>query len=276
MTSSETIAVHLSSSARVGGEVERLELTAAARGPWQEDAAHGGAPAALLARAIERVGAGSGLRLVSLQTAFLGPVLLGEIAIETEVLKPGRRQMVVSARLTGGGRTLATATGVLLRRGEVALPERIETPEVRPIPERPGDSAVREGLWGSGSTAFHRTSNTIVVVTGGPEDSRAEGAAWFRLDCPLVPGEQPSPAQRAAAAADFGNGLAHPVPFGEFLFVNCDLNLWLLREPVGEWIGVSSATEVSANGSGLTTTTLHDCDGRFGAAGQVLYVDSVG
>jgi hypothetical protein len=66
------------------------------------------------------------------------------------------------------------------------------------------------------------------------------------------------------------------VPFGGYVFVNCDLNLWLLREPVGEWIGVSSETEVSPNGSGLTTTALHDETGRFGAAGQVLYVDAAG
>ena len=276
MSAAASVAIPLDPAA--GGEgVERFELTAAARGPWQEDAAHGGAPAALLVRAIERIGADFGLRLVSLQAAFLGPVLLGKIAIETEVLKPGRKQMVVSARLTGGGRTLIAATGVLLRRGEVALPPKVEAPEVLPMPEREGGREVSEGLWaGSGGIAFHRTSNTIVVVTGGPEDTRADGAAWFRLDCPLVPGEDPSPAQRAAAAADFGNGLAHPVPFGRFLFVNCDLNLWLLREPVGEWIGVNSATEVSENGSGLTTTALHDSTGRFGVAGQVLYVDSVG
>lgn len=274
MTIADAIAVPLG----VEGDerVERFELTDNARGPWDEHAAHGGAPAALLARAIERIGAESNMRLVSLQAAFLGPVPLGQIAIETEVLKPGRKQMVVSARLTGGGRTLITATGVLLRRGDVSLPDGVETPEARPMPKRPGVRGVSEGLWGSGGTAFHRTSNRIVVVTGGPEESRAEGAAWFRLDCPVVPGENPSPAQRAIAAADFGNGLAHPVPFGGYVFVNCDLNLWLLREPVGEWIGVSSATEVSANGSGLTTTTLHDDGGRFGAAGQVLYVDAVG
>lgn len=276
MTIPEAIALPLGRSG-ADGSTERFVLTGHARGPWDELAAHGGAPAALLARAIERIGADSGMRLVSLQAAFLGPVLLGEIEIETEVLKPGRKQMVVSARLTGGGRTLIAATGVLLRRGEVPLPEGIEAPEVRPMPSRESGREVVEGIWaGSGGTAFHRTSNSIVVVTGGPEDSRAEGAAWFRLDCPVVPGESPSPAERAAAAADFGNGLAHPIPFGDYVFVNCDLNLWLLREPVGEWIGVNSATEVSANGSGLTATTLHDDAGRFGAAGQVLYVDSVG
>ena len=105
---------------------------------------------------------------------------------------------------------------------------------------------------------------------------RRDGAAWFRLDSPVVPGEEPSPAQRAVAAADFGNGLAHPISFEEFVFVNCDLNVWMLREPVGEWIGVRSTTEVSTNGSGVTRTGLHDREGRFGTAGQTLYVDRTG
>jgi hypothetical protein len=142
----------------------------------------------------------------------------------------------------------------------------------------PRDQGLREedGAWGAGGTAFQLTSNEILVVTGGPPRTGAEGVAWFRLLCPVVPGENPSPAQRAAAAADFGNGLAHPVPFGDFVFANCDLNVWLLREPVGEWIGIRSSTEVSAGGSGLTTTEIHDDHGRCGAAGQVLYVDVAG
>jgi hypothetical protein len=136
---------------------------------------------------------------------------------------------------------------------------------------------VDSGLWGGGGEpAFHRTSNTIRVVSGGPESQGAKGEAWFRLDCPVVPGEEPSPAQRAAAAADFGNGLAHPVPFGEYVFVNCDLNLTLYREPAGEWVGVRSWTVLAPNGSGLTTTELHDSAGRFGAAMQSLYVDLAG
>ena len=75
------------------------------------------------------------------------------------------------------------------------------------------------------------------------------------------------------AAADFGNGVAHPIGWGEYLFINCDLNVSLLREPVGDWIGLESRTEVDANGSGLTSTRLHDELGRFGVASQILFVD---
>ena len=62
------------------------------------------------------------MRLASFQSVFLGPVMLGAVELETEVLKPGRRQMVVAARLTDGDRTLIEARGVLLRSGNVELP----------------------------------------------------------------------------------------------------------------------------------------------------------
>lgn len=261
------------------GRSARFELGPAARGPWRPDAAHGGAPAALLTRAIEAHGAETGMRLASFQSVFLGPVMLGEVELETEVVKPGTRQMVIAARLTDGDRTLVEARGVLLRSGRIRLPpgaaEHAGAGDAMPPPD--GFGAAEEGRWGNdGETAFHKTSNTIRVVEGGPEQVRSDGAAWFRLDAPVVPGEVPSPAQRAVAAADFGNGLAHPVPFGDYVFVNCDLNVWLLREPQGEWIGLRSLTEVSANGSGVTRTALHDSDGRFGTAGQSLYVDVAG
>jgi hypothetical protein len=228
----------------------------------------------LLARAIEL--SAPELRLASFQMVFLGPVPLGEVAVEVEVIKPGRRQAVVSASLLGGGLTVARAFGVLLRRGSVDIPPGAASPDPGAMPPREGDDRVPGWAWGEGGPAFHRTANEIVVVDGGPQEVRPDGAAWFRLVTPVVPGEKPSPAQRAVAAADFGNGLAHPVPLGEFLFANCDLNVWLLREPVGEWIAIRSSTEVAAIGAGLTTTEIHDSEGRCGAAGQMLYVDRSG
>lgn len=255
------------------GLVEEFELTGLARGPWQDDAAHGGAPAALIVRAAEAHCDEGALRVGSLNMTFFGPVLLGPIRIETTVLKPGRRQRVVGVRLSDGDRTLIDARAVLIRRGEVSLPEGAESePETLPGPEHARDVDRRKWAHGEGD-AFHRNTNTVLALEGGPDEVGPTGSGWFRLEYPLVPGEDPSGAQRAIAAADFGNGLAHPVPFGEFLFVNCDLNLALLREPEGEWIGLRSRTEVDPGGAGLTTTEVFDQLGRCGSATQILYVD---
>jgi hypothetical protein len=250
-----------------------FELTGLARGPWQEDAAHGGAPAGLLARAAESLGAEDDLRLASLSLAFNGPVFLGEIEIRAEIVKPGKRQRVVSLAIDSNGRTLIEGRAVLIRRGEVELPAGVkanEPPFAGPEDGRP----IEKALWADGDIdAFHRTTNTVVAIEGGPDRIGTDGMVWIRLDHPLVPGEALTGAQRAVAAADFGNGVAHPVGWGEYLFINCDLNVSLLREPVGEWIGLESRTEVDANGSGLTSTRLHDSEGRFGIASQILFVD---
>lgn len=254
---------------------EYFELTALAGGPWQPDAAHGGAAAALLVRAVEAFG-GEEMRLASLSCTFYGPVTLGEIGIEAEVTKPGRRQQVVAARLVSANRTLIDARAVLLRRGDVRLPAGVgQVSSTMPPPEE--GRTVQSGMWAAGeSLTFYGTSNTIRVFEGGIDETGPTGSGWFRLEYPVVPGETPTGAQRAAAAADFGNGMAHPVAIGEYLFINCDLNLSLYRVPVGEWIGVESRTDVHAVGSGLTVTRLHDREGPFGAATQTLYVDRAG
>lgn len=256
-----------------GDGPERFELTGQARGPWQDDAAHGGAPAGLLARAAEALGSGDGLRLAAISLAFNGPVVLGDVAVRAEVVKPGRRQRVVEVAIEAGGRTAIEGRAVLIRRGEVDLPSEATAGSGRLLgPE--GMRPVDRKKWADGELdAFHRTANTVLAVRGGPDRVGTEGAAWIRLDVPLVAGEDPSGAQRAAAAADFGNGVAHPVPWGEFLFVNCDLNVSLLREPAGEWIGLESRTRLDQNGTGLTQTRLHDAGGQFGLATQILFVD---
>ncbi len=255
----------------LGGD--RYELSGLARGPWQEDAAHGGAPAGLLARAAENLGAEDDLRLASISLAFNGPVTLGELEVKAEIVKPGRRQRVARVAIETDGRTLIEGRAVLIRRGEVDLPEGVkvlEEPFAGPEDGRP----IEKELWADGdSEAFHRTSNTVVAIEGGPDRVGTNGMVWIRLDYPLVEGERLTGSQRAVAAADFGNGVAHPVGWGEYLFINCDLTVALLREPEGEWIGLESRTGVDRNGSGLTTTRLHDRSGHFGNASQILFVD---
>jgi len=176
-----------------------FELTGMSRGPWQADAAHGGAPAALMVREAEAHDEGGQMRLLSLSSTFYGPVMLGEIEIESEVLKPGRRQKVVSVKLTSGGRTAIEGRAILIRRGEVDLPDSVEEIEPRLDPVEDCEPVDR-GLWFPGKEiAFHRTAVTVRVMEGGPETVNHTGAAWFHLDCPVVPGEEVSPAQPTSA-----------------------------------------------------------------------------
>jgi hypothetical protein len=100
---------------------------------------------------------------------------------------------------------------------------------------------------------------------------------WIRLRVPVVPGEAPSGVQRAAAAADFGNGVSGGLPFERFTFINPDLTVHLLRAPVGEWIGMRAAsyygTSTASTGAGFAESALFDADGRVGRSVQSLILD---
>jgi hypothetical protein len=85
--------------------------------------------------------------------------------------------------------------------------------------------------------------------------------------------EAPSPAQRAVAAGDFGNGASRVADWDHWLFVNTDLTVHLHRDPVGEWIGLDAHSTLQPDGSGLAVSTLHDRTGAIGVALQSLYVD---
>lgn len=272
MTGADAVAVAGAAASTAEGTAT-WTLQPVARGPWDARSAHGGAPAALLARAVEAL-AVDGQRVSSLSYTFLGPVPIGEVEVRTRVTKAGRRFQVVEATLGAGGRTAMELRAVLLRRGRVDLPAGVGAPWPE-LPPPEGLEATPSWFLPADEIAFHPTAMEIRVVDGSLDQPAPKGrTAWLRLRIPVVGGESPSGAQRAAAAADFGNGLSTPVGFAGYLFVNCDLHVALHRDPAGEWIGVRCRTELDRAGTGLTTSELHDAAGRFGTATQTLFVDT--
>lgn len=241
-----------------------------ARGPWDPEAQHGGAPAALMARAAEALDAPGPMLLTRLTVEFLGAVPMEPLEVHAEVVRPGRRLQLAEVSLSSDGREHCRARAVRVRREPVPVPAgalpvaRLPAPagltaEQMPVPPHGGE----EG--------FARTGMELRFAAGrfaelGP------ATAWFRLRMPLVAGEQTSPAQRAIAAADFGNGLAAELRFDTHLFVNTELTVHLFREPVGEWIAVEGRTEHGPEGTAVAASTLHDAGGPIGTAAQALYV----
>jgi hypothetical protein len=96
--------------------------------------------------------------------------------------------------------------------------------------------------------------------------------AWFRLRRALIAGEDPTPLQRLAAAGDFGNGISATLPWGEFVFINPDLTLYIDRPPVGEWVGLEARTNIAPGGIGTAESVLYDERGRVGRATQALLI----
>lgn len=62
-------------------------------------------------------------------------------------------------------------------------------------------------------------------------------------------GEETTAAGRAIAAADFANGISHVLDFRTHLFVNTDLTVTLLRDPVGPWVEAGHGSALGAGHS---------------------------
>jgi hypothetical protein len=92
---------------------------------------------------------------------------------------------------------------------------------------------------------------------------------------PVVDEETPSPLMRVLAAADFANGVAAALPWGQFIFINTDLSVHLHRAPSGEWICLDSRSDISSGGLGVSDSALFDVTGPIGRALQTLFVDEL-
>jgi hypothetical protein len=248
---------------------ERFVATELARGPWDPAAQHGGAPAALLMRAFERLPAAEGLLISRVTYELLRPVPLGELVVEAQVVRPGRRvQLLEGSLVTPDGTEVVRARALQVRR---AVPDGTEVGEVDPPPPPPDQGTERApGFVPPHQPTFFPGAIEIRFVAGRFGGGPATG--WFRLRVPIVAGEEPSALQRLAAAADFGNGISSVLPWDGFLFINPDLTIYVDRAPVGEWVCLQARTIVAPGGVGTAESVLYDERGRVGRAIQSLLV----
>jgi hypothetical protein len=240
-----------------------------ARGPWSPHHQHGGAPAALLAGVVERTEPLAASHVARLTIDLVRPVPLHPLRLETRVRRPGRKVQLIEATLLDDDVEVALCRGLRLREQAIdvpeppaALPDGIATPDASTpvtfsMPDRP------LGFW--------KTMEVRVARGAMFEDGPA--TVWFRLGARVVAGEDPTPLQRVAAAADFGNGISPAFDRLRFSFINADLSIHLHRRPVGEWIALDARTFAAPHGVALAESALLDVRGRIGRSIQMLLLD---
>ena len=243
---------------------DRFAPTELARGPWSPLHQHGGAPSALLARAIERMEPISAPFVTRLTIDLIRPVPLEPLTVETRMRRPGRNVQLVEAVLRAGDTEVALCRGLRLRVTELDIPAT--TAERRADILGP-DEAPPFPLHRPGEPGFGMAMELRLGLGGWDEPGPA--AVWFRLRVPLVAGEEPTPLQRVAAAADFGNGVSSDFD-GGFSFINPDLTVVLHRAAEGEWVGLDAITFPEPHGVGVAESALMDERGRIGRSTQTL------
>ncbi len=237
------------------------ELT---RGPWDPGAQHAGPPSALVARAIERFEPRPGMRVGRITLEILRPVPLEPLSLGVELARPGRSVELLEATLSGPDGELIRARAWRLQASELRLDEHEPPP--------PGPETAAEGeFFATGEEVGYHTAMEYRFVTGGFVE-QGPATVWMRPRVPLVAGEETSPLERVFIAADSGNGVSAALDWRSTIFINTDLTVHLLREPVGEWVCLDAVTHV--DGLGMADSALYDERGRVGRAVQTLLVRS--
>jgi hypothetical protein len=244
---------------------EQVFATELARGPWDPGSQHGGAPAALLMRAFERLETAPGLQISRVTYEFLRPVPLGELSVSAEVVRPGRRVSLAEGAIrTPDGAEVARARALLVQAAVLRVAP------AAPAPPPPGPQGAGESDLIAPFRPMFAPDAIEIRFVEGSFHGVGPSTAWFHLRVPLIAGEQASPLQRLAACGDFGNGISAPVSWEDHLFINPDLTLYVERPPQGQWLALQARTIVSQGGIGVSESVLFDTGGRVGRATQAL------
>lgn len=236
-------------------------------GPWSAEAQHGGAVAAILARTVESVPPPAPAQVVRLTVELLRPVPIRPLMAEVEVVRPGKKVQVIDARLTADGVDVAWARALRIRAQHLDIPDRQPDPPSPSAPDGKNPTS-RPTFRVPFAGAFE-----MCFVKGSWEEA-GPVTMWTRLTVPVLAGEEPSPLQRTAAAADFGNGVSRVLDFSTHAFINPDLTVSLSRPPAGEWVGFDVVTRLSPDGYGQAESLIFDPSGPVGRAVQSLIVET--
>jgi acyl-coenzyme A thioesterase PaaI-like protein len=268
----------------------RFTPTEHARGPWDPNALHGGAPAALMTAELERIEPGAELPIARLSFEFLRPIPLAPLELSTRITRPGRRVQALEAELHAGGELVGRARALRILPVPAELPERalelVREDSAASLPGPDEGREVRFALDDDERKSFAASAMQMRFLRGRPlkgglpDEEQAAGGhpltgaatVWMRLRHPLLPGEPASPLALVPAVADFANGVAAVLPFDRYLFINADLDVALDRRPEGEWIALEARTLLHPGGIGWSQSVLHDARGRLGLARQALVV----
>src|ERR1700759_25023 len=245
----------------------RVEVGPNAAGPWAPRMQHGSAPAGLVVWAAEKLPTPAPMRVARVTVDLTRPVPLKTLAIETEVLREGRKIQLCAVRVRADGVLTVSATVLRVKLQTDDVPPDAGGPAV----SLPGPDQSPEDPAQFSNSPF--VTGMQLRAARGTFGVRGPGAIWYRVQRPFVEGTAVSQAMRAVIAADFCNGTSAALDFRDWTFLNADLTVSMTREPIGEWVLLDAENWVGPEGAGLAMARLADTSGYFGRCVQSLVIE---
>lgn len=234
------------------GEV--FSPTEAAGGHWGAALISGPAVAGIAAYALEREFGRSGFQPARFTIDLLKPAKQVPTAVETRVVREGRRVRYTECDVVQGDSVVARATMVQYLLSEAP----------------PGQEWTSEGSFDApvgagGDELFVGCDYAGWSVMGVEHQNTARKRAYYRgMD--VVAGEPVSPFVRAAIVAEAATNMVLNMGTHGIGYINGDLTVTLSRLPGSEFIGVQGDSRFAAAGVATGTATLFDDHGPIGTA----------
>jgi hypothetical protein len=254
---------------------ERFVPSALCRGPWYPGTQHGSPMLGLLARAVEALPSAVPMQVSRLTVDLMRAAPLGPVEARAEVRRAGKSVEFVDAILLADGVEYARANAMRFRIGDVAVPASIDGETAQPPPIPDDDDGMGWPKRPGQPEAMHDCFSIR------PVQGFETPTCWFRLDVPLVRGEDPSPLVRVAITSDFTYSLpimralrrdGELLTQRPYVAINPDTTINLHRAPRGDWLCIDTRANVDAVGAGSAGARLYDPDGPVGFATQSLLV----
>ena len=239
----------------------RYRATERTSGPWDARHQHAGPPSALLLGALERTEPRDEMVLARITVEILGAIPITEMEVETTVERPGRSVELLAGEVRADGRAVLRARAWRVLASPVTTDDGPVPP---PLPDT--DDVPPPTL---GETYGYAHAVEWRWVRGGWED-RGPATVWTRARIGVVEGEEPSPRQRVMVVADSGNGASNVLDWSTYLFINTELTVHFVREPVGEWVCLDAETRIAQ--AGLASSVLSDRTGPVARGAQALLI----
>lgn len=252
---------------RIGsdGEFQTFESTMGTASNWNAEIQHGSPPLALLAKSIEELADGSGMRIGRLMLDILGAIPVAPVRVRAWVMRPGSRISLLAAEMTpvtpeGTARAVARVTAWLLAPSDTS---DVATDRYPPLVE--GAAVSNPHSW-LGAPGYLETVSWRKQRTAEGEPA----VVWLSPLVPLVDSEPTTELQRLAMVVDSANGVGATLDPAAFVFMNTDTAVHLHRAPTGSDFAIRARGSVGPDGIGVTTAELFDRRGFIGTSAQTL------
>ena len=241
-----------------------------AKSAWSDGLVNGPAIVAAAARSLEIEYGHEDFQPSRLTVDLFSQVKFEPLQVRTEEVRNGNRIRVADAHLSQGGKTVARATLVQLRRGEQPPGDVWRSGRTLTPPDGPGGTVLSAGsrAWFGSDASDEPWSRSM-----GAHQNAGRKRFWLHpLD--VVAGQEASPFQRAVTLGESTSLMAHWGTEG-IGFINADLTVALARLPRSGDIGIEAEQHISEDGVAVGTAALFDHDGMFGS-GTVVAVSNAG